>query len=68
MATHNPTTDRRIKLNICASELKWPEHIRLTPEAAKIVAMLKRQTGLSVTQIASEIIVQAVDLIDLVEG
>ena len=59
--------NEKIVLNVCDSQSKWPDHVRLTPEAARIVMKLKRLTGLSATQVVSEILVQAENLIEIAE-
>lgn len=42
-------------------------HVRITPEAERIIRGLQRASGLSACQIASQIIVQAEDAVEIVE-
>ena len=57
--------NEKIVLSVCDSTAKWPDHVRLTPESARIVMKLKRQTGLSATQVVHEILTQAEALIEV---
>ena len=42
-------------------------HVRITPEAEIIIRQLQRETGLSATSVASQIITQAGDFIEIAE-
>ena len=41
--------------------------IKITPEAEAIVKQLQRESGLSCRSIVSQIVVQAVDMIEIIE-
>jgi len=42
--------------------------IKITPEAEAIIKQLARETGLSGRSIVSQIVIQAADMIDIVEA
>lgn len=59
--------DDRIVLHTTGIELCRGDTVRLTPDAVAVVSRLIRKTGLSARHIVSEILVQAEDLVDIVE-
>ncbi len=64
MARRTLNTGRIVLPNIATPE-RVPEHVRITPEAGMVINRLKALTGLSRTEILSEIIIQAEPLIVL---
>ena len=61
-------TEGGIVLKTVTAVDRYPDHVRLTPEAARIMSRLRRLTGLSATQVVSSILIQAEDLIEIEEG
>ncbi len=41
--------------------------IRITPEAERVLTQLAEETGLSICKVASEMILQGIDLVQIVE-
>ena len=54
-----------LKVNKCRE--RTAEIIRITPEAADVLNRLSCETGLSIRYIASELIVQGTNLVEVME-